>query len=206
MAQAEAELDSVDAGQVEHDHGSEAPYCEAPYMPHLALAQEELDRLHPSLVPPDDEQLDDLVSDERDAVYQKGMQLAEEIRSETSLQGRMRRPLLARLEEQQQHNRSSSRSRTRTIRPFGGGVVSGATTSVLLPLPGTIRTTTTTTTYDTTAAVVDGTADEVVAMITAYGDEDGDARMSGCKCDSPRTSVIHFGSCKPFASSACAHR
>ena len=69
----------------------------------------------------------------------------------------------------------------------------------------TKTTTTTTTTYDTTA-VVDGTADEVVAMITARGDEDGDARMSGCKCDSPRTSVIHFGSCKPFASSACAHR
>ena len=111
-------------------------------MPHVALTQEELDRLHPSLVPPCDEQLDDLVSDERDGVYQKGLRLAEEIRSETSLQGRMRRPLLA-VTEQQQHDDSSSQSRTRTIRPFGGGVISGATTYVLLPteyvlpLPGT---------------------------------------------------------------------
>jgi hypothetical protein len=120
-------------------------------MPHVALTQEELDRLHPSLVPPCDEQLDDLVSDERDGVYQKGLRLAEEIRNETSLQGRMRRPLLA-VTEQQQHDDSSSQSRTRTIRPFGGGVISGATTYVplltqyVLPLPGTTTTTTTTTT------------------------------------------------------------
>ena len=153
-------------------------------MPHLALAQEELDRLHPSLVPPDDEQLDDLVSDERDAVYQKGMQLAEEIRSETSLQGRMRRPLLARLEEQQQRNRSSSKNRTRTIRPFGGGVISGATASVLVPLPTTLRTTTTATNYTTTTSGTAADADDQVVMAI---DEDGDTSCSECiySCPSP---------------------
>ena len=139
-------------------------------MPHVALTQEELDRLHPSLVPPCDEQLDDLVSDERDGVYQKGLRLAEEIRNETSLQGRMRRPLLA-VTEQQQHDDSSSQSRTRTIRPFGGGVISGATTYVLLPteyvlpLPGTTTTTTTTTTGAVAVVRVDG---EVTAVGEAW--------------------------------------
>ena len=125
------------------------------------MAQEELDRLHPSLVPPDDEQLDDLVNDERDGVYQKGLQMAEEIRSETSLQGRMRRPLLARLTKQQQHDQSSSKNRTRTIRPFGGGVISDTTAYGLLPLPGATTTTTTTATCGT------ATTAEVVAMVAA---------------------------------------
>ena len=97
-------------------------------MPHLDLTEEELDRLYPSLIPPDDEQLDDLANDRNDVVYQKGLQLAEAIRDETSLQGRMRRPLIAELQEQQQHDGCSKQDRTRTIRPFGGGVISAATT------------------------------------------------------------------------------
>ena len=113
-------------------------------MPHLDLTQEELDRRHPSLVPPDDEQLDDLANDNNDVVYQKGLTLAEEIRSETSLQGRMRRPLIALLQEEQQRRQSSKLrlDRTSTIRPFGGGVLSEATTSVLLPLTAAGATTT----------------------------------------------------------------
>ena len=55
-------------------------------MPHLDLSQEELDRLHPSLAPPDDERLDDLTNDADDAVYLKGLKLAEGIRGETSQQ------------------------------------------------------------------------------------------------------------------------
>ena len=66
-------------------------------MPHLGLTREEMDRLHPSLIPPDDEQLDDLASYENDVLYQKGLKLVEAIRAETSLVGRMRRPLLARM-------------------------------------------------------------------------------------------------------------
>jgi hypothetical protein len=83
MAAAGRELDGVDE-----------PDC---LMPHLARTQEELDQLHPSLVPPDDEQLEDLVKDTDDAVYQKGLEFAEEIRKETSLHGRRKHPVLAAL-------------------------------------------------------------------------------------------------------------
>ena len=176
MAQADAELDSVEVGQVEcngsgalqeppanHGSGTHVQHttCNGsgpPYMPHLALAQEELDRLHPNLVPPDDEQLDDLANDANDVVYQKGLQLAEEIRDETSLQGRMRRPMLARVQEQQQgQDESSELNRTRTIRPFGGGVISTAT--ALVPLLH-LTTTTTTTNYTTTATTTAGRVDD----------------------------------------------
>ena len=100
---AQAELDSGDAGQVEHDHDSGAHPSKSPYMPHLALAQEELEELHPSLVPPEDDRLEDMVGSGEDPVYQKGMRLADEIRDETSLRGRTRRQLIAQLEEKQQH-------------------------------------------------------------------------------------------------------
>ena len=69
-------------------------------MPHTELTQEELDHQFPTLVPPADEMLDDLSNDVHDSVYQTGLKVAEEIRSETSLQGRLRRPLLAGLQEQ----------------------------------------------------------------------------------------------------------
>ena len=83
MAAAGRELDGVDGPTF--------------LMPHLARTQEELDQLHPSLVPPDDEQLEDLVKDTDDAVYQKGLEFAEEIRKETSLHGRRKHPVLAAL-------------------------------------------------------------------------------------------------------------
>ena len=62
-------------------------------MPHLARTQEELDQLHPSLIAPDDEPLEDLATDAEDAVYQKGLELSEEIRRETSLHGRRKNPV-----------------------------------------------------------------------------------------------------------------
>ena len=105
MAQADSKLDNVEDGQ--HGSGAEHTTCRgfgAISMPHVDLTREQLDILHPSLSPPDEEQLDDLADDLRDAVCQKGLTLADEIRSETSLQGRVRRPLLARLQEQQQKN------------------------------------------------------------------------------------------------------
>ena len=64
-------------------------------MPHLQYTAEELDQLHPSLVPPEDEQMDDLIDDEQDVVYQKGLEVAQGIQEETSAQGRRRRPLEA---------------------------------------------------------------------------------------------------------------
>ena len=126
----------------------------------------QLDRLHPSLVPPADGLLDDLSNDLHDSVYQKGLLVADEIRSETSLQGRMRRPLLARIQEQQQQ-RGLSRvtDRARTIRPLGGGVIRSATTSTTTATAPTTNTTTTTTTMTTcatttTAAAVAAAVDE----------------------------------------------
>ena len=174
-------------------------------MPHLALAQEELDRLHPSLVPPDDEQLDDLVSDERDGVYQKGLQLAEEIRSQTSLQGRMRRPLLARLTEQQQHDQSSNPNRTRTIRTSGGGVISGATTSVLLSHYDT-------TTATTTTGLAVGAAAMVATSVLAVTSHDMEQDMiemqksvdevPDTRSDSRHVILAHV---KPRAIHLCSH-
>jgi hypothetical protein len=64
-------------------------------MPHLQYTAEELDQLHPSLVPPEDEHMDDLIDDDQDVVYQKGLRIAQEIQEETSAQGRRRRPLEA---------------------------------------------------------------------------------------------------------------
>ncbi len=66
-------------------------------MPHLARTQEELDQLHHSLIPPDDEQLEDLVKDVEDTVCQKGLELTEEIRRETYLHGRKKHPVVAAL-------------------------------------------------------------------------------------------------------------
>ena len=115
-------------------------------MPHLDLSQEELDRLHPSLAPPDDERPDDLTNDADDAVYLKGLKLAEGIRGETAQQGRKRHPSLALLKiKQQQHDESSSNCyRASTIRPLGGGVLNSATTYT--PTATDTATTTTTTT------------------------------------------------------------
>ena len=159
----------------------------------MDLTQEELDRQHPSLVPPDDEQLDDLANDAHDLVYQKGLRLAEAIRDETSLQGRMRRPLLARLQEQQQHDISSMQNRTRTIRTSGGGVISGAATYTTTATGATTTTTATATTgggrtEDGVVGCVDGEVDT-----TAGHGADGSRRGSLSSCR-PCTHDP-FGSC-----------
>ena len=152
MAQAGNELDNVEDGQAEgHGSGAESQHTTdhgsaAAYMPHNDLTQEELDERHPSLVPPDAEQPDDLVEDHGDVVYQTGLRIADGIRSETSLQGRIRRPLLARLEEQlEQQSLIRTSGRARTIRPLGGGAARSATTSTpTAAVPTTTLTTTTT--------------------------------------------------------------
>ena len=143
-------------------------------MPHLDLTQEELDRRHPSLIPPDDERLDDLTNDADDAVYLKGLKLAEGIRSETSQQGRTRNPLLALLKKQQQHQNegSSSRYRASTIRPLGGGVLSGATAY----RHTATDTNTTTTTTTTTNLATDGQP-----KTTEAGDADTDRDVLECQ-------------------------
>jgi hypothetical protein len=62
-------------------------------MPHLEHTAEELDKLHPSLVPPPDDGLQDIDEDERDGVLQTGFRLAEKIREVTQNEGRRKRPL-----------------------------------------------------------------------------------------------------------------
>ena len=170
MAQAGDELDNVEDGRAE-GHGSGA--CDqhttchgsgAPTMPHTDLTREELEERHPSLLAPEDEQLDDLNNDLQDAVYQKGLALADEIRDATSLQGRVRRPLLLieGLEEQPQQQKDLKRTtvRARTSRPLGGGVISGASpTTLTATVPTTVPTTTdgqTTVGAEVGAAEVDG--------------------------------------------------
>jgi hypothetical protein len=145
-------------------------------MPHLDLTQEEMDRQHPSLIPPDDERLDDLADDAADVVYQKGLVLAEEIRSETSLQGRMRRPIIATLQKQQQHDKSSTQSRTSTSRPFGGGVLSAATnyTTTATGHSSTTTATTTATTATAGAATTTTTSGEATNGDNVMAHVDGD--------------------------------
>ena len=62
-------------------------------MPHLDHTVEELDELYPSLVPPQDDGLQDVDGDERDGVFQHGLKLAARIREVTQFEGRRKRPL-----------------------------------------------------------------------------------------------------------------
>ncbi len=61
-------------------------------MPHIECSPSELERLYPPIQAPPENQLDDLHDDSRDGVYQHGLEIAEEIRQQTSEQGRRRRP------------------------------------------------------------------------------------------------------------------
>ena len=151
---------------------------------------------HPSLVPPADELLDDLSNDLHDTVYQKGLVIAGAIRSETSLQGRMRRPLLATLtEQQQQRGLSSNPVRASTDRPLGGGVLRGATTlttTATAAVPTTATTATTATTTGATAATTGGARrgrktrrcrEAVVGGVRRDQQTAQEATVSGCKDD-----------------------
>ena len=73
---------------VERHEGSDLPIAS---MPHLEHTGEELDGLHPSLIPPDDEALEDTQNDADDCVYSHGLELAERLRQDTASHGRKRR-------------------------------------------------------------------------------------------------------------------
>ena len=62
-------------------------------MPHNSLSQHELDQDYPSIVPPEDNRLDDIVNDSDDKVLQAGLREVEKIRQTMRSQGRRRRPL-----------------------------------------------------------------------------------------------------------------
>ena len=63
----------------------------APWIPHLALSDEDIDRRFPSLVAPDDEGLDDIIRDEDDAMLQHGIKMANDISENMLKYGRTRR-------------------------------------------------------------------------------------------------------------------
>jgi hypothetical protein len=83
-ASADIDEDEVDAVQEETSI--------SPCMPHLTYSASELDARYPPLVAPPDEGLIDISDDKRDAVYQHGLRIAEDIRAEVAAQGRKRRP------------------------------------------------------------------------------------------------------------------
>ena len=93
MASAERELDVCgDGATVEEEEPHDGSGALA-IMPHLECALDELNRLYPSIPAPPDDQLDDLHEDGRDGVYQHGLKAADQIRKQTSEQGRRRRPV-----------------------------------------------------------------------------------------------------------------
>jgi hypothetical protein len=67
-----------------------------------------LDRLYLSLEAPSDEGLDDMVEPSADGVYQRGLAIAAEIRAQTAVQGRRRRPEVGTGGEDGQHREDSS--------------------------------------------------------------------------------------------------
>jgi hypothetical protein len=91
------EVDSLVVGGTLH--GSGAPHTESethlgsgsPTMPHLLLHGKDLDDAYPPLSVPKDEELPDLVRDEDDAVFQRGMEEARVITREARDQGRKRK-------------------------------------------------------------------------------------------------------------------
>ena len=60
-------------------------------MPHLERSGEELDGIHPSFTPPDDEALEDTQNDVDDCVFRYGLELAERLRQDTASHGQKRR-------------------------------------------------------------------------------------------------------------------
>ena len=59
-------------------------------MPRLDFTGRYLDDAYPSIVAPADDRLDGMAADEYDAVFQHGLRIAEEIRSQMHLHGRKR--------------------------------------------------------------------------------------------------------------------
>ena len=87
---AQADLNKIDgSGTTQNEPQADEP---RPIMPHLVCSATDLDSLYPNVGTPDDEGLDDLCDEERDAVFQHGLKIAREINEQSRLQGRRRRP------------------------------------------------------------------------------------------------------------------
>ena len=85
---AEAEMSPDDIFELDDEVSKE----EAAVMPHLKYSSADLDKFHPTIETPSDEELIDPYDERQDHVYQKGLKLAEQISRESQSQGRRRRP------------------------------------------------------------------------------------------------------------------
>ena len=145
MATAGGEISGIEDPRPAEEHGSGPP----PIMPHLTYPSLELDRLYPSIETPDDDQLDDLVDDSADFVYQKGLKITAEIRAETTSQGRRRRPTLASL--RRDIGDALSISRRRSIANPASATTTGLATTTTAWTTASSSTTTCATTTTTPA-------------------------------------------------------
>lgn len=125
MASADTALDEV----------NEREEQTRPRMPHLELSDWDLDRLYPSLKAPQEDGLTDADDDARDAVYQRGLQVARAIQKQASAEGRKKRPACHDPESSTLSPPSSQRStrgatRTTAVLALGScGVTTGESTS-----------------------------------------------------------------------------
>ena len=63
-----------------------------PIMPHLTCSATTLNQLYPSVEAPSDEQLEDMLDDRADGVFQHGLKVAQKILVQNQAEGRKRRP------------------------------------------------------------------------------------------------------------------
>ena len=94
MAHADKDLGEkgLSAVQTENTNEDDPQEEQSPGMPHLSHQNAELDKLYPKIHAPEEEPLDDVVTDAADHILNKGMAIAEEIRQASVEQGRRRRP------------------------------------------------------------------------------------------------------------------
>ena len=89
MASAHLKLPTAEEEElVERHEGSDTPIATTPDLEHTG---EELDGIHPSLIPPDDEDMEDTQNDADDCVFRHGIELAKRLRQDTASHGRKRR-------------------------------------------------------------------------------------------------------------------
>ena len=63
-----------------------------PTLPHLDFSEEDLERLHPRILAPPEELLEDLLRDDHDCVYQHGLDVAKDLQEQADELGRKRHP------------------------------------------------------------------------------------------------------------------
>ncbi len=128
MASSGANVDAVEIDSEEKEEQVD------PMMPHLMFEKEELDERYPIITAPIEEELYDFNSDEHDAVFQTGLKIAEQIKSETKTHGRTRKNMSPNEQEDAKVTNSAEslsrvKRRLRVGHPVAGGVTRSPTLS-----------------------------------------------------------------------------